>query len=74
MISQKKRTYKFKIKDMMDFIKVALRDGNGNEAVLQQEYVKQAQRFHGARAFQFVNDYFLERNKKQTFIDEQIFA
>jgi hypothetical protein len=59
---------------MMDFIKVALRDGSGNEALMQLEFVKQAQRYHGARAFQFVNDYFLERTKKQTFIDEQIFA
>jgi len=42
--------------------------------LIQQEFVKQGQRFHGARSFQFVNDYYIERQRKQAFIDEQIYA
>ena len=45
----------------MDFIKDALRNDTSSETLIQQEYVKQAQRYQGARSFQFINDYFLER-------------
>ena len=36
---------------MMDFIKEALRPDLTSETLIQQEYVKQAQRYHGARSF-----------------------
>lgn len=59
---------------MMDFIREALRNDTNQETLIQQEFVKQGQRFHGARSFQFVNDYYIERQRKQAFIDEQIYA
>jgi hypothetical protein len=36
---------------MMDFVKMALNNNVTTETAIQQEYVKQAQRFHGARSF-----------------------
>ena len=59
---------------MMDFIREALRSDTSNETLIQQEFVKQGQRYHGARSFQFVNDYYIERQRKQALIDEQIYA
>lgn len=58
----------------MDFIKEALRPDTSAETLIQQEYVKQAQRFHGGRAFQFISDYFFERNRKHAFLDEHVHA
>lgn len=59
---------------MMDFIREALRSDTSAETLIQQEYVKQGQRFHGARSFQFVSDYFFERQRKHAFIDEHVYA
>ena len=55
---------------MMDFIREALRNDSNHDTLIQQEFVKQGQRFHGARSFQFVSDYYIERQRKQAFIDE----
>lgn len=49
---------------MMDFIREALRNDSTQETLIQQEFVKQGQKFHGARSFQFVNDYYIERQRK----------
>jgi hypothetical protein len=59
---------------MMDFIKEALRNDTSAETLIQQEYVKQSQRYHGGRSFQFISDYYFERQRKHGFIDEHIFA
>jgi len=58
---------------MMDFIKGALTE-ESKEALIQQEYVKQSQRFHGARSYSFISDYYEERQKKQSFIEENLVA
>jgi hypothetical protein len=55
---------------MMDFLKEALRSDTSAETLIQQDYVRNSQGFHGGRSFKFINDYFIERQKKQTFIDE----
>jgi hypothetical protein len=59
---------------MMDFIKEALSDNAVTGASGQQDIVKSGQKYHGARAFQFINDYFIERTRKQAFIDEEVYA
>ena len=59
---------------MRAFIRDALRNDVHAETAIQSEYVKQAQRYHGARSFKFITDYYIERQKKQSFIDENIFA
>jgi len=59
---------------MKNFIREALRNDVTDETFVQAEFVKQAQRFHGARSFKFITDYYIEREKKQRFIDEHIFA
>ncbi len=59
---------------MMDFLKEALRSDTSAETLIQQDYVRNSQGFHGGRSFKFINDYFIERQKKQTFIDEQVYA
>ena len=45
---------------MLNFIKSALTEEN-KESLIQQEYIKEAQTFHGARAFSFINDYYTDR-------------
>ena len=49
---------------MMDFIREALRNDISNDTLIQQEFVKQGQRYHGARSFQFISDYYIERQRK----------
>ena len=48
---------------MMDFIKGALTEET-KETLIQQEYVKQACRFHGARSYSFISEYYEDRHKK----------
>jgi hypothetical protein len=59
---------------MKNFIREALRNDVSEETLIQAEFVKQAQRFHGARSFKFITDYYIERERKQRFIEENIFA
>lgn len=59
---------------MKNFIREALRNDVSQETFIQAECVKQAQRFHGARSFKFITDYYIERERKQRFIEEHIFA
>jgi len=59
---------------MRAFIRDALRNEVHQETAIQAEYVKQSQQYHGARSFKFITDYYIERQKKQSFIDENIFA
>jgi hypothetical protein len=49
---------------MKAFIKEALRNDVHAETAIQSEYVKQSQRFHGARSFKFITDYYIERQRK----------
>ena len=58
---------------MINFIKGALSDEN-KEQLLQEEYVKEAQLFHGARAYAFVTDYQRERYNKQAYVEENVSA
>lgn len=59
---------------MMDFIKEALSENAATGGAGQAEIVRSGQKYHGARAFQFVNDYFIERTRKHGFVDEELYA
>ena len=58
---------------MMDFIRSALKE-DPKESLIQQEYIKQAQHFHGARAYSFISDYYHDREDKKQYIEENVFA
>lgn len=58
----------------MNFVRDALKSETNSETLIQQEYVKHSQRFQGARSFQFINDYYIERQQKQGFIEEHVYA
>jgi hypothetical protein len=47
--------------DMRAFIRDALKNEVHAETAIQSEYVKQSQRYHGARSFKFITDYYIER-------------
>jgi hypothetical protein len=46
---------------MRAFIRDALKNEVHAETAIQSEYVKQSQRYHGARSFKFITDYYIER-------------
>jgi hypothetical protein len=58
---------------MMDFIKEALKQET-KEMKVQSQYIKEAQKLHGARSYAFINDYYYSRQEKQGYIEENIFA
>ena len=49
---------------MRNFIREALRNDVSEETFVQAQFVKQAQRYHGARSFKFITDYYIERERK----------
>lgn len=57
----------------MDFIRSALKEET-KESHIQAEYIKQQQHFHGARSYAFVSDYYHDRQDKQLYVDENLYA
>jgi len=55
------RRYYYSKLDMRAFIRDALKNEVHAETAIQSEYVKQSQRYHGARSFKFITDYYIER-------------
>ena len=58
---------------MLNYIKSAFGD-ESKEQILQNEYIDEAKKFHGARAYAFVESYSLDREYKNLYIQEHITA
>lgn len=58
---------------MLDYIKSAFGEET-KEELLQNEFVEESKKYHGARAYSFVESYILDREFKNMFIQEHIVA